>query len=534
MALGFQWSMCSAVLLLSVHANPGPRSSQEPNIATVHTSLKTSQSTAPVPQLSCVNDYVKNVTCTWKHPTFHPDLDCWVSGVKITYPTKRNGPPAKYMNSSCKLKQDGDGEFPGCTFAFTVKFNYYEKLPNISLKCKGKLIEAQKNYSPKDHIKLHPPGTPNVSSTSNMTRITWSLGNPPSLKPFQFQAQIKHVDQSWDEVESQPTVVEEMVIWPKLTGNLQVRVRIKIPSSDRYLCQWSEWSPTASWVAEEAGRVSSGLNPAQSTVFIFLISALSLGLSCVSVLILYKCCPQKRRLTYKMLPNPSKYFYTLQSVHGGNLKTWISPRPVSSCFFLPHPCVDLCSVELCESKDVAPSGPPCLPPALVHSLAEFDPFSSCSSSCFSNMDYFMSSSENSSAQTRTRPFFSDQSSVLTSNRRPHLSLSPSILSSSIYESLKQEPQSPDSGFGVGKFEEQENQSSPLLSLALTVSSPVYTSDETLVLHNQGMDEHTGPNEDLGWPVTEPMCRASSLPVDPGKAGYLTLKDLHATFSNRSI
>lgn len=178
MAVGFQWSLYSAVVLLSVHAAYSPQCLQG---------------------LFCVNDFVKSVTCSWRHKAFDPSSDCWLSGVETTHVIKNNRRETKPVSRSCKLQQHG--EFQRCTFSFiTTTFNSYGKIPAISVSCNTTVIETCPDYSPKNHIKMHPPGTPNVSSSINVTRISWGLGSPHSvfLRSFNFEVQIKRILQSWN------------------------------------------------------------------------------------------------------------------------------------------------------------------------------------------------------------------------------------------------------------------------------------------------------------------------------------------------
>lgn len=399
---------------------------------------------------------------------------------------------------------------------------------------------------------MHPPGTPNVNSSNNETRISWNPGNPRAVffKSFNFQVQIKHIHQSWDEVKSEPTEVPEMVIWRKLKGHLQVRVRVK--PTRRYGSHWSDWSPVTSWEAHDrqASSPKEALNPGQAFLFLCLTLALCLGLLSVSVLAIYRCYIRKRPVKEKTVPNPSKYFCTLHSVHGGNFKKWLNPVSVSDSFFVSRPSEDICAVEVCESWDVGTSSSPCSTTALLHPSSGDKPCSSCSSSCFSNMGYFMSSNNSSSSRTRTSPYFSYPGDVQCAHRKHQLSLCPPF--TSIDDGLQREPHSPDSGFGIVRFEDQhmevldDNQSSPLLHLPLSVSSfppesPPFPSNVNLVFDNQGLEEDApmaaspAVSGNLSaWPVAEPMCRASSLPVDTSKSGYLTLNELQTTFSNKSI
>lgn len=134
----------------------------------------------------------------------------------------------------------------------------------------------------------------------------------------------------------------------------------------------------------------------------------------------------------------------------------------------------------------------------------------------------------------------------------------------MYESLKREPQSPDSGFGIGKEDEEEQEEKnvedvegeevsddrptcPLLILPLrlpsqlcppsspplppnALSPPQVSSDGQLV--DPPVAAASGSY--AAWPLAGAMCRSSSMPVEPCKTGYLTLKELQTTLSNKSF
>lgn len=243
---------------------------------------------------------------------------------------------------------------------------------------------------------------------------------------------------------------------------------------------------------------------------------------------------------------------------------WLNPLAVSESFFVAHPQEDISAVEVCDTWDVLPSTSlsSSSTTALIHSTGNplsnhrcpVDRLSSSSSSCYSNMDYFMSSDNSSSAQTHSSPYFSYQGNVLCPHKKLNLSLCPFFNSAYTYESLRREPHSPDSGFGfMGQYNEpdiednvsDDNQCSPLLLHLPSVTSfplapPPHASGPVLI-DNQVMEMDVpmaaspAASENLSaWPVAGSMCRASSLPVDPCKTGYLTLKELQATFSNKSI
>lgn len=180
------------------------------------------------------------------------------------------------------------------------------------------------------------------------------------------------------------------------------------------------------------------------------------------------------------------------------------------------------------------------------------------------MGYFLSSSSGSSAQTDANPaYFTYHDDFHNLHNNLHLTLCPSFTNFPIYESLKKEPQSPDSGFGIGKEDEEEKedkmvvnvkeeevnqQTSPLVILPLCLppwtcppSSPPLPPPNTPGLTQVSTDSQQADTpvaaasiNYAAWPMAGAMCRSSSMPVETCKTGYLTLKELQTTFSNKSI
>ncbi|XP_074552865.1 interleukin-2 receptor subunit beta [Halichoeres trimaculatus] len=528
--------------------------------------------------LSCVNDLVNKVSCTWHGSLTALGKDCRVSGVRIVSKPKK---VEVEMKRDCRLKQNRNSS-AGCSFVFENEiFNCFRSMPYIRMECDGTLVENITEYNPCDHIKMNPPGVPNVTKSANETYISWSKGDPSSdfLTAVNFEVQIKEEHQTWKDAEISRTSDKELKILPgRLKGQCQARVRVK--PDEGYISHWSDWSPATSWFETTDKKTtphdqSSNKEQLEITLVTWYVTG-SLGIVLVVMLVLYRCCFSKGHHKMKPVPNPSRYFHTLYSVHEGNLKKWINPLSTAESFFTAQPCEQLSPVEVCDSSDVVPSTSPSSTStcALLHTKSHssagsitrevMDSSSSMSSSCFSNMGYFTSSSPGSSAPTNPSPaYFTYQDDFPNLHGQGlHLSLCTPFDSSRVYESLKREPQSPDSGFScyddekdekvVDVKEEKESahdQSAPLLLLPLHLPSQIYpssflptppppnTPSTTLVFtESLQVDE---PEEAAGesyaaWPLAGSMCRSSSMPVEPCRTGYLTLKELQTTFSNKSI
>lgn len=521
------------------------------------------------PGLLCTNDYYNTVSCSLTRPSLGFAKGCWISGVKTFWER------GKELNTTrnCTVKQHRNSSL-GCSFVFESKtFSSHEKMPVISLNCNGTQVENITNYVVQNYIKMHPPGGPQVNITANFTLMSWSLASPISMyfrSTFDFELQIKQREQNWKDARNFPTDKQELTFQVgELKGHLEARVRVKPHKRDK--SNWSDWSPTTSWrVLADKKNYSSPpyWSPYDGLVRWILIA---LGLSFLLVVVLCKRNKIQGLLKGKPLPNPSEYFQAHHSVHRGSLKEWLNPHPGTQSFFVAPSCDQISHVVVCgDWNETAPSPSPTsgstspllhfhkYPPSLSNNDRVL--YNSSSQSNFSNVGYFMSSSSGGSARTDPNPAyfiyhdsFQNPSHILD----PLFSMCDPLTSFPEYESLKREPESPDSGFGIMKEdemdetrrdicrEEQEgltDRSSRLCFLQLHHPScapsaqSTHSSTLTQPCESQQADvsETDASRSSAAQLVASAMCRSSSMPVEPFKTGYLTLKELQMTFSNKSI
>ncbi|XP_029364146.1 interleukin-2 receptor subunit beta isoform X1 [Echeneis naucrates] len=516
--------------------------------------------------LSCVNDFVNNVSCSWSGTPAAPNEDCWIFGVLTSWQSVNSNRKPIEITRGCKLKLSGSSP-PGCSFVFeNEEFAYFAKI-SFNVKCNGTLVEKLTDYELHRHVKMNPPGVPNVNRTANETWISWNPGRPRSdyIDAFDFQVQLKQETQMWKDARNLSTQQQHLKI-PDCQEKVHCQVRVRVKTSKtNYNSTWSNWSPTTTWVGAATSQDEGW--PLQHISLLVQGVMLSIGLLVVLLILLGLSFQTKRHLKVKPVPNPSRYFPTLQSVHGGNLKKWLNPLSASELFFTAQTRDPISKVEVYESWDVPASAAPSSSStrALLHgssySTADSDTSgvfdNSSSSSCFSNMGYFMSNASSSLARTGPIPaYFTYKDDC----HNFQLSLCPSFTAALTYESLKREPQSPDSGFSIGQEDEEDSkdennmaleeilndhQSSPLLILPLhlpsracppsSASPPPHPPSPSF--GNQELDdepEAPACGSFAAWPVAGFMSRSSSLPVEPCKTGYLTLNELQTTFSNKSI
>ncbi|KAJ8406711.1 hypothetical protein AAFF_G00296270 [Aldrovandia affinis] len=325
-------------------------------------------------KLSCLNDYINNLTCVWDSKGVPPDTACTLHGV-------HHG-----RSSECKLKPlDSQNQARrGCHLFFVKRsFSSYSVLP-LQVNCENRTVDQINDYKPYLHVKLNPPGMPTIDNYN----ISWSPSSPFSkMVEYTFQAQFKQNEQQWEQgVEltrcAQPYFELNDGLLVK-GERYQVRVRVGVLPESIYKGEWSLWSPVASWrsevgkerTREVTGQLTQGL-------VIGCIAGLLVLLGVISILATHRCV---HVASCKAVPDPSKYFDALITVHSGNFQKWLSPMFATESFDVIQRPENISPVRVSSMKDTD---------SLFRKESATAPEqldSSGQSSSFSNIGYFCSS-----------------------------------------------------------------------------------------------------------------------------------------------
>ncbi|XP_036422002.1 interleukin-2 receptor subunit beta isoform X2 [Colossoma macropomum] len=517
--------------------------------------------------LSCVNDFNTNITCEWHNATQHAGQVCSLHASRNTFKGTQN---ERCVLQPLTFHSNGA---TGCWIDFkSLRFTFAEEI-NLKVICNGTAVFGLDNYKPGRNIKLRPLARPNVYRGN----ISWSKGAESSMN-CEYQLQFKSASQIWEEV--QPRKVDHTLVvldsdLLTLGDEYEARVRVKPvkPENDgQYLGQWSDWSPSINWTSE-VGRNKTVLDQNTQDTTIRTSGLLTGFIPVILVLLtsIIVCTVHRYYCMSKAggehIPDPSKYFQPLLSVHGGNFQKWLGPQHSTPSFHTPQPCD--CSISPVEVSDVWDD-------PVASSMAHFhnNPMPSSqqtsgdsqSSSGFSNMGYFYSETQPGSVSLETcSVYFTYQ---------PEGGSDVSLQSSSSYERLQGqdqqegEPSSPDSGFGMGGVEEEEDDEESkeekkeeegrkeecsgvniqhLVSFVLSLPESSKKITSTAATHIPL--SFAQPPELSPWPEDPEVAaagssntseapegvvvRPSSMVVQPCSSGYLTLKEMQK-YSNKSI
>ncbi|TRY54916.1 hypothetical protein DNTS_020688 [Danionella cerebrum] len=506
----------------------------------------------PTEGLTCVNDYLMNISCLWRNSSDFSGQRCELAGfwgIK-SYEEEQRKPGA----SMCQLiPLSGQPHVSrSCFLSFDKSNFFYLHKIWLTVFCNGSAVTIL-HYHPAKHIKTQPPDKPLVRGNN----ISWTTGSnfPKYIEDYEFQLQYKATNASWETealtgvIHGSSVELEDHVLAPGVEYQARVRVKPTEHRDDDHLeGEWSNWSPVVSWRTESRKLATSKETNTPSVIdsrgvvsIICLNLLLVLAVLCV---IIYKAKNSSRLLkhTGQHVPDPSKYFQPLHSIHDGNFQKWLGGRNSISPFLTPQACEDFSPLQVSDKWNTSMMAPGArLSTAiLVHSSQvdsglENSGTSHGDSSGFSNVGYFYSKSPSGSLYVESCPVYFSY--------HPEESISSSIVSpaSSCHSLLSpnDHTMSPDSGFHIPRddhCEEEKNHKEEVEKEVPLVSFLLSSGAEGLA-----PVPDLSPWNDLGravsgWSISESdqgaMIRPSSM-IEPCVGGYLTLKEMQK-YSNKSI
>ncbi|XP_056136129.1 uncharacterized protein LOC130112693 [Lampris incognitus] len=306
--------------------------------------------------LSCVNDFNNNITCVWNSANNHAPCSLYTFRKRKMF-TKKPAKSTSPYNASCDL-EPFDPFKPalrrcslilGITRAF-MSFTEQE----LRLTCKPLNYSLSLTYKPNCHIKLTPPGVPDV----NLTTISWPAGAPSyiGITQYSFHFQWKQEAQSWkdaserNKTKEQCNPVCQMELNPDLLEQgKRYEARIRVQSGEDWSRSvWSEWSPTAKWVSA-VGKEKAPDDPnilEWDTLVGSVVGAvflLSLGVFfCKRDENIWVCTLKK--FVRPPIPNPGQFLR-----NDGNYQVWLASRFTNDSYLLKP--VDICSVEVTSTVE---------------------------------------------------------------------------------------------------------------------------------------------------------------------------------------
>ncbi|XP_067316619.1 interleukin-2 receptor subunit beta [Pseudorasbora parva] len=423
--------------------------------------------------LECYNDYFNTVTCVWNSSKLNlrPETHCLLH---VTVTKARS----KTTMEEQMMAEPSRPHIRTATVVFSSKYGMIKPTAELSeeVRCENytnPLATISKHFGYTSVVKLAPPRILEVRGLN----VSWSF---IFSKYCVFEVQCRSAAQSWTDVsvrETRGTLLQ--LSEDELLFQHQHMIRVRGKHSELINAIWSDWSEEYSWISE-VGRMPttaptpdvSGILGLELTITGFVLTVIPMvALVCVILI----CCNRNKRLQKSQsfsIPDPSKFFGDLNSYHGGNFTSWLGPILSYESFIKVNtefvsPVEVLKCQDGCESRSTN-----------RHSGGLQDGWEGTNkSSNFSNSTYFLSQS--SKGPVDTLEPCSPHSSygpaggvigpepVLQRDAEEKDGGTELEFSLKTLEKLRQDTQSPDSGFAGGaedSIEEAELPSPPALNL----------------------------------------------------------------------
>ncbi|XP_039598720.1 interleukin-2 receptor subunit beta-like [Polypterus senegalus] len=511
-------------------------------------------------QLDCFSDFQSTITCTWNNTQKSKHTQCYLSGFWKSRENTRN---------CLLLPLENDDTLRQCSLVFaepTESSFTSASIFKIQVHCENSTMAKILNFLPSKKVKMYSPIGVSVDDNGN---ASWAMNR--SLVSDHFKTLIYELQyKSKSDSREKSKQIQDMTLMklnPKdfVVGQLyEFRVRVK---TSNYPSSWSDWSQVYEWKSK-VGRADQAVN--NESTFNLVLFSIFAGTGFVFILIFLGVRSQS--FCHLKVPDPSKYFDPLHSLHGGNFQKWLSPM------FAPE------SFRIDKTEAISPVEVFVKDTASLFKASSFlklgDQWeNSCqSSSGFSNMGYFFSKYPSSYEIDSCPVYFSyeptKQENSLLDKEENHDESQERCGERKCESPTEHGPLTPhldpDSGFGPeegsmfsgdlpfwsgGSLQSTSQPCGEVLhnsrdqpEMQKPFLTPTHTSSPHFLAN--GSD----PSQPLGIPVFFPegmnlssingclsqlpdnlfLCKSASLAITPATDGYLSVKDVQNRYCNKSI
>ncbi|KAK2888730.1 hypothetical protein Q8A67_014105 [Cirrhinus molitorella] len=430
--------------------------------------------------LRCYNDYHDTFKCVWNTskldviPPVRPETKCKIHvTVKkgLDYPKDRElsaDPTQPHIRSATVVFSSKRGMIiPGATLGHEVHCENY----------KNPVDTIPEHVVENSVVKVPPPQGVQVHGSN----ISWSIVSSEIYESQEYQLQYRSAAQSWKDVEgSIKNTQQKYMVLPeeRLVLHQEYVVRLRTKKEDLLNAEWSDWSEEYNWTSAILSLESSvaGITLTGVTLSIILICTILIKSKRIKRIVASSPFRvQKNSSTY--IPDPSKFFGDLNSSQGGNFTSWLGSILTHESF-IKVDAEFISPVEVLKLQDSRDSRG-----THRNSGALQDRWDgTAKSSNFSNSTYFLSQSskgpsdtlEPCSVHSSYGPAGGGSGSETLPQRTAEEKDAEELeLSLKTLEKLRQDTQSPDSGFAGGAEDSMEETELPSpLSLNLSPHLPL--------------------------------------------------------------
>ncbi|XP_006006944.1 interleukin-2 receptor subunit beta [Latimeria chalumnae] len=204
---------------------------------------------------------------------------------------------------------------------------------------------------------------------------------------LQYEVRYKPKSLPWEESKKESIYHDQRWLWipmekMKSYSEYEAQVRIQPKPTNLYKGIWSNWSQAIEWKTHDTGEAWDQQLVQTHKEFFRSKTFLAVMIICaaIALMLTWKLSKWFQKLICCHVPDPSKFFHPLRSVHGGDFKKWVGTPFSAASFSLVDHCAKISPVEVSKVQAVPPYFKKELPPSTETSGQ--------SQSSYANQGYF--------------------------------------------------------------------------------------------------------------------------------------------------